>query len=193
MKIYDKLEAPTASVTTVQTILLVDGYNIVGAWPELQRLRDRDGLEAARNHLVEQMVGFAAFRDYKTIVVFDAQLVATPCARIAATSHLEVCFTEYEQTADTFIEQYSYRLLSEAGRRHRRVMVATSDRAQQILILAQGASWLSADQLLKEVEAAHAQMQEKLRRQKAKPGSKLADRLDPRVRERFAQWRQGGG
>ncbi|MEO1592865.1 MAG: NYN domain-containing protein, partial [Cyanobacteria bacterium J06632_22] len=31
-----------------QAILLVDGYNIVGAWPELMGLRDNESLSAAR-------------------------------------------------------------------------------------------------------------------------------------------------
>ncbi len=33
-------------------ILLVDGYNIIGAWPELRELKERD-LAAARDRLIE--------------------------------------------------------------------------------------------------------------------------------------------
>lgn len=177
------------SEAAVETILLVDGYNVVGAWPRLIRLRDRQSLEAARSELVEQLAGYASFRGYRAVLVFDAQLVTSPLVRTSETPHLEVCFTDYEQTADSFIEKYSYQLLRE--NRRRRVRVATSDRAQQVLVLAQGASWLSSEQLLKEVEAARRQMREDLRNRKARPGNKLADRLDPTVRDKLARWRFG--
>ncbi|HSP20821.1 MAG TPA: NYN domain-containing protein, partial [Planococcus sp. (in: firmicutes)] len=35
-------------------ILLVDGYNIIGDWPELQKLK-KDSLADARDRLVERM------------------------------------------------------------------------------------------------------------------------------------------
>ncbi|AGY57298.1 NYN domain-containing protein [Gloeobacter kilaueensis] len=171
----------------MQTILLVDGYNVVGSWPKLVRLRDSVSLEAARNALIEQLADFASFRGYYTVLVFDSQLVLSPLARKVETASLEICFTDYEQTADSFIEKFSYELLREG----RRVMVATSDRAQQLLILAQGAGWLSAQQLLKEVKAARHQMDEQLQQRRRQPGRKLADHLDPGVLERFARWRQG--
>jgi uncharacterized protein len=36
---------------TSGSLLLVDGYNIIGAWSSLKKIRDRDGLEAARQEL----------------------------------------------------------------------------------------------------------------------------------------------
>lgn len=182
------LKHKLAGPSPVKTILLVDGYNIVGAWPKLARLRDRESLEASRSALIEQLVNFTAFRGYRTILVFDAQMVASPLSREVKTEALEICFTDHDQTADTFIEQYSYNLLKD---RRLRVIVATSDRAQQILVLAQGADWLSADSLRREVEAAHKQMRENLKRHRSQPTRKLADQLDPKVLERFSQWRCG--
>ena len=52
-------------------ILLVDGYNIIGAWPELQELKNKD-LAAARDRLVEIMAEYQAYTGYRVIVVFDA-------------------------------------------------------------------------------------------------------------------------
>ena len=40
-------------------VLLVDGYNIIGAWSELKSLRDRD-LEAARDRLVDTLINYTA-------------------------------------------------------------------------------------------------------------------------------------
>lgn len=172
------------------TVLLVDGYNIVGAWPRLVKLRDRHGLEAARTELIEIMIDYSAYRAHRTVLVFDAQLVTTPLVREEQTPNLEICFTAFEQTADTFIEQYSYQLLRTGSAR---VMVATSDRAQQQLILAQGADWLSAESLWQEVKRAREQMRDGLKQRRPPGGGTLGDRLDPKIRERFSQWRYGEG
>ena len=37
------------------TILLVDGYNIIGLWSDLQQIRDNYGLEPARRALTERL------------------------------------------------------------------------------------------------------------------------------------------
>ncbi|MEW8987100.1 MAG: NYN domain-containing protein, partial [Bacillus sp. (in: firmicutes)] len=55
-------------------ILLVDGYNIIGAWPELRELKNKD-LAAARDRLVERMAEYQAYSGYRVIVVFDAHFV----------------------------------------------------------------------------------------------------------------------
>ena len=55
--------------------MIVDGYNIIGAWPELIALRDEEDLEAARDRLIDKMAEFKAFTGYRVIVVFDAHYV----------------------------------------------------------------------------------------------------------------------
>ena len=52
-------------------ILIVDGYNIIGAWPKLEELKRTD-LAAARDMLVEKMAEYQGFTGYRVIVVFDA-------------------------------------------------------------------------------------------------------------------------
>lgn len=64
-----------------QAILLVDGYNVIGAWPDLTRIRDRDGLEAARRALLETLLSYSASQDYDTQLVFDSQYRDTPGSR----------------------------------------------------------------------------------------------------------------
>ena len=41
----------------MKNILIVDGYNIIGAWPELRVLKNRD-LSAARDRLIEIMAEY---------------------------------------------------------------------------------------------------------------------------------------
>lgn len=52
-------------------ILIVDGYNMIGAWPELVQLKQRD-LAAARDRLIEILAEYQGFTGFKVIVVFDA-------------------------------------------------------------------------------------------------------------------------
>ena len=51
--------------------LIVDGYNIIGAWPELQKLKE-ENLEYARARLIEILSVHAALSKRKVILVFDA-------------------------------------------------------------------------------------------------------------------------
>ena len=55
-------------------ILLVDGYNMIGAWPDLRKLRDND-LAGARDLLIEKMAEYQAYMGYRVIIVFDAHMV----------------------------------------------------------------------------------------------------------------------
>ncbi|NET40294.1 MAG: NYN domain-containing protein, partial [Cyanothece sp. SIO1E1] len=86
-------------------VLLVDGYNIVGAWSDLQQIRDRDGLESARRQLVESLTGYSAFQGFDTRIVFDAQYRNTPSDRETVTRNVTICYTDFGQTADTYIEK----------------------------------------------------------------------------------------
>ena len=58
----------------MKNILLVDGYNIIGAWPELRVLKEKD-LSAARDRLIEILAEYKAYTGYKVVVVFDAYYV----------------------------------------------------------------------------------------------------------------------
>ena len=48
------------SSSSLQALLLIDGYNIIGAWPKLKATRDRHGLESARRELIEISIDYSA-------------------------------------------------------------------------------------------------------------------------------------
>src|SRR5699024_12733379 len=52
-------------------ILVVDGYNIIGAWDTLEKLIDID-MSQARDRLIELMAEYQAYSGDRVIVVFDA-------------------------------------------------------------------------------------------------------------------------
>ncbi|MFW6358441.1 MAG: NYN domain-containing protein [Chroococcales cyanobacterium] len=172
-----------------QALLLVDGYNIVGAWSTLKQTRDQHGLEAARQELIEILINYSAFRDYKTELVFDAQYRNSPHFRDRQTAHLSVYYTAFAETADTYIEKVCANFQRQCS--SRRLIVATSDRAQQLMVIGYGAEWMSALQLEGEVAITARQRRRKHRPQKQSRGRFLANSLDAKARQRLAQWRHG--
>ena len=127
-------------------LLLVDGYNMIGAWPNLSSLKNQERLEEAREELLNELSSYAKFEGIKVIVVFDAQNVPG-ITNSYKKYQLEVIFTSEDETADSYIER-------EAGLRNNvvtQVSVATSDLAEQWVIFSQGALRVSARELYNRV------------------------------------------
>ena len=123
-------------------ILLVDGYNIIGAWPELRELKERD-LAAARDRLIELMAEYQAFTGSRVIIVFDAYYVQG-LSRKYKNHKVEVIYTRENETADERIEK----MASELNNIKTQIHVATSDYTEQWVIFGQGALRKSARELM---------------------------------------------
>jgi uncharacterized protein len=165
-------------------ILIVDGYNIIGAWPELEELKRTD-LAAARDMLVEKMAEYQGFTGYRVIVVFDAYGVKG-LERKYKNYKIEVIFTKENETADERIEKLAIQL----SNRKTQIYVATSDFTEQWAIFGQGALRISARELLiemgeieKGIESSVKYIEEK------KPSSKIL--LSNEIAEIFEKWRRG--
>ncbi|NMG08845.1 NYN domain-containing protein [Brasilonema sp. UFV-L1] len=175
-----------------RAVLLVDGYNIIGAWSCLKRTRDTAGLEAARCELIEALTSYTAFQGYETQIVFDAQYQNTCSNREIITELLSVHYTEFGQTADTYIEKVCASLRSSLAQSLiSRMIVATSDRAQQLMVLGYGAEWMSAQQLCYEVQASVCRVRQKYKQRKQSNTRFLANSIDAKARQRLAQLRMG--
>ncbi|WP_066384137.1 MULTISPECIES: NYN domain-containing protein [unclassified Anabaena] len=175
-----------------KAVLLVDGYNIIGSWSCLKKTRDSAGLEAARWELVEAMTSYSAFQAYETQIVFDAHYQNTASNREVITELLSVHYTDFGQTADTYIEKICASLRPHiAQSRISRVIVATSDRAQQLTVQGYGAEWLSAQQLCWEVEATVCRARKKYQQRKQSSSRFLASAIDAKARQRLAELRMG--
>ena len=165
-------------------ILLVDGYNIIGAWPELRELKDRD-LAAARDRLIEMMAEYQAFTGYRVIVVFDAQYVQG-IARIFKNHKVDVIFTKENETADERIEKMAIELNNVKTQ----IQVATSDFTEQWVIFGQGALRKSARELLIEMEEIQGEIKKDVRKTTTiRPVAKIP--LSEEVAEIFEKWRRG--
>lgn len=127
-------------------LLFVDGYNIIGAWPQLVRLQRRDEMNAARDLLLHELSEYAKYEDIEVRVVFDAQFVPG-IQKEYNLYHLTVIFTKEDETADSYIEK----AVGEENLHTTNVIVATSDLAEQWLVFQRGASRKSARDLYKEM------------------------------------------
>lgn len=165
-------------------ILIVDGYNIIGAWPGLKELRDKD-LAAARDKLIEKMAEFKAFTGYRVMVVFDAQFV-TGTEKKLKNQKVEVIFTKKNETADERIEK----LAIDLSNRKTKIYVATSDYTEQWQIFGQGALRISARELLVEMDSIEKNIEKDIETiQNKKPFSKIP--LKTEIAEIFEKWRRG--
>lgn len=165
-------------------ILLVDGYNIIGAWPELRELKNRD-LAAARDRLIELMAEYQGYSGYRVIVVFDAHYVQGIETKVK-NHKVEVIYTKENETADERIEK----LAKELSNRRTQIHVATSDFTEQWVIFGQGALRKSARELLLEMSMLEKTIEKSVRSiQENKPVTRIPISED--LAEIFEKWRRG--
>ncbi|MBE3102919.1 MAG: NYN domain-containing protein [Bacilli bacterium] len=165
-------------------ILLVDGYNMIGAWKELRALKT-DKLVDARDRLIEMMGEYKAFTGWRVIVVFDAHLIPG-IEKKKKQYDVEVIFTKENETADECIEK----LIAKLKIRRDQVYVATSDMTEQWVVFAQGALRKSARELEIEMALVQQDITEKVKSfREQRPSSKI--NLPDEVAEIFEKWRRG--
>lgn len=134
-------------------ILIVDGYNMIGDWPDLVVFHKQNAIEEARDRLLSRLSNYVAYHGIEAWVVFDAQLVSG-LSKSYKQYNLNVVFTAEGQTADSYIEGMIKNMTSVLNN----VTVATSDLAEQRVIFRQGAIRKSARELWRDVESTDQQI-----------------------------------
>ncbi len=138
--------------------VLVDGYNIIFAWDDLKKIA-AENLDLARSTLINRLCNYRGFRRCELILVFDAYRVPGSHREVEQFCGISIVYTKESETADTYIEKVSHELS-----RDHRVRVATSDGAEQIIILGNGAFRVSAEEFRAEVEAVEKAIREIIER-----------------------------
>ncbi|KRO18047.1 YacP-like NYN domain-containing protein [Lacticaseibacillus saniviri] len=133
-------------------IMIVDGYNVIGNWPELAKLKAEDHFDVARDRLLDVLAEYRSYEDRQIIVVFDAMYVPG-MGKSFAKWDLDVIFTKEDQTADSYIEQLAQKLNTHLNQ----LTVVTSDQAEQWTIFSRGALRISSREFLQEVLRARAE------------------------------------
>ena len=132
--------------------LLVDGYNIIFSWEDLNEL-SRVNMEGARSKLADLLCNYQGYRKCHVILVFDAYKVEGNHGEVVKYHNIHIVYTKEAETADQYIEKTVHAI----GRKYG-VTVATSDGLEQVIILGQGARRLSARGLREEIEAASTEI-----------------------------------
>ncbi len=133
-------------VKAKEKYLLVDGYNLIYAWPELREVLEVN-LDGARGKLLDILSNYKAMTDYNVIAVFDAYRVKGH--EVTASDYLNIhqVFTAEAQTADAYIERFTH----EHGKKYD-ITVVTSDGLEQVIIRGAGARLISSREFIEEVE-----------------------------------------
>ena len=124
--------------TILPECLLVDGYNIIFSWDELNEL-SKTNLDHARTRLMEMLNNYQGYRKCLLIVVFDAYKIKKNVGSIEKNDNIYVVYTKEAQTADNYIEKVTHDLAQ-----NYRVYVATSDALEQTIVSSRGAMRISA-------------------------------------------------
>lgn len=136
--------------------LLVDGYNILFAWSDLNEIA-KINVDGARNKLMDILCNYQGYTKCNLIVVFDAYKVKGHKCECMEYNNISVVYTASAQTADSYIEQFTHENASKYD-----ITVATSDRLEQIIIMGDGATRWSARDLENEIDRINELIREKI-------------------------------
>lgn len=142
--------------------LLIDGSNILHAWPELRALMRRER-DVAREKLSQSVRVIHDTEQVRLTLVFDgrgSELVVEQPGDLKTFSHI---YTPAGMTADDAIEQLVGKAADPAT-----CIVATDDRAERQTIEATGAAGISAEELRAWVGRAEQRQQTQLASQRRK-------------------------
>ncbi|MGN1140325.1 MAG: NYN domain-containing protein [Oliverpabstia sp.] len=165
--------------------LLVDGYNIIFAWEDLKDLADAN-IDAARDKLTDMLCNYQGYKKCVLILVFDAYKVKGNPGSVQKYHNIHVVYTKEAETADQYIEK----TVHEIGRKNH-VTVATSDRLEQVIILGQGGTRMSARELREDMELVAGQIREETGKRRMSDKNYLFDGLDQDAAEYIEAVRLG--
>lgn len=162
--------------------LLVDGYNIIFSWPELNELAEGN-MENAKMRLIYDLSNYQAISGYQVIVVFDAYRVQGQLEEVIEDyGNIHIIYTKEAQTADQYIEKFA-----RTNQNKYDITVATSDGLQQIIIRGAGCSLLSARELKAEVESVNEWIREKYQELQDSNSNFKLEALSPKVKEQMEE------
>jgi len=152
----DKAEKPYVykPVAAKDKYLLVDGYNIIFAWPHLKEIA-ADNLDGAREVLIRECSNYQGSVGCTLILVFDAYKVKGNPGSVKLEDNIYVVYTKEAETADQYIEKTVHKL----AKKHD-IIVATSDGLEQVIIFGEGARRMPAMELYEEMNRERRRLNE---------------------------------
>ena len=128
----------------MKPLLIVDGYNVIGAWSEAEK--KGWSLDESRDRLMRQLEDYAGFSGEEILLVFDGYQSERTTTTEEKHGDLTLIFTRHGETADSYIERAAAQTP-----RYRELRVATSDGLEQSQVLSSGAIRMTSRELLREL------------------------------------------
>lgn len=170
--IKDKKEAK-------EEYLLVDGYNIIFAWPDLKELA-HENMDGARAKLLDTLSRYRGICKYNIIAVFDAYRVQRHQEEMFDYDSIHVVFTREAQSADHYIERFAH-----DNKNRYDITVATSDGLQQIIIRGAGCAVISAGELKEIIDRANEGILQAYHNKKQADRNALRDSLSEESKQQM--------
>lgn len=154
----------------MRPLLIVDGYNVIGAWREAEK--ERWSIDECRDRLLRLLEDYSGYSGEDVVLVFDGYQSDRKTRTEEQFGNLTLVYTRHGETADSYIE----RLVAQTPK-YRAVRVATSDGLEQSQVLSTGAIRLTSRELLRELRHLRQRGMEQHRTVSAAPKASLASRL----------------
>ncbi len=168
----------------MKPLLIVDGYNVIGAWKDAAKYAWT--VDEARDRLMHQLQDYGGYTGEEVVLVFDGYQSDRRVATEEQHGAVQLVFTKHGETADAYIER-----LVASMPKYRQARVATSDGAEQAMVLGSGATRMTSRELLRELR----QMRQQGFAAHASPATvnknALAARLPRDVQEALERLRRG--
>lgn len=156
-----------------ETMLIVDGYNVLFANGELEEMAKID-IGNARQRLIEILGNYAAYRNVSLVLVFDGYKAKGNPGEKSRWESVQIVYTKEGQTADAYIEAMAVRI----GGNYT-VRVVTSDALVQLSSFRSGLLRMSARELWENVDHAQAQIRDFLANHRQRENKKFKEKEVP--------------
>jgi len=123
---------PRYGFTVALVRILVDGYSLLHAWPELAPGKARHSAPA-REALIRALTRYHDAAGTPVTVIFDGSGAPPGTPKLPSTREVEVLYSTAGKTADQLIERAAYRLRSYGD-----VLVITDDYAERDTVIGLG-------------------------------------------------------
>lgn len=132
--------------------LIVDGYNIIFGWNNLNKLAETD-IAVARKRLMDILANYQGYKNNEIVLVFDGYRVKGNVGEKSNYHGIHIVYTRENETADNYIE----RLIAEIGKNYS-VRVVSSDGMIQLSSVRTGVLRLTASELESEIESTNEEL-----------------------------------
>ena len=154
---------------------LVDGYNLLHVWKEI----DIGDLATAREILIRNLIEYGGYENFEITLVFDAGKTEEEEREEVYSKIFRVIYSGFEETADSVIERLSF----EEVKKRREVYVVSSDALIETVILGAGAYRIPSREFYRAIRRAKKHLRKEYLGNVTLPvqRNEVGDRIDSEV------------